>query len=101
MYAEIKSLAGEYIDFTFYYDTAGILNPEQTETLEEILREEGRDDMNKEEEKELNKIYEEGTRNIVERYSNFSGISLKDNSTKVLLGIIVLLLIFRNNVGEK
>ena len=101
VYAEIKSLAGEYIDLTFYYDTAGILNPEQIETLEEILREEGRDDMNKEEEKELNKIYEEGTRNIVERYSNFSGISLKDNSTKVLLGIIVLLLIFRNNVGEK
>jgi hypothetical protein len=101
VYAQIKSLAGEYIDLTFYYDTAGILNPEQIEALEEILREEGRDDMNKEEEKELNKIYEEGTRNIVERYSNFSGISLKDNSTKVLLGIVVLLLIFRNNVGKE
>lgn len=101
VYAQIKSLAGEYIDLTFYYDTAGILNPEQIEVLEEILREEGRDDMNKEEEKELNKIYEEGTRNIVERYSNFSGISLKDNSTKVLLGIIVLLLIFRSNVGKE
>ena len=101
VYAQIKSLAGEYIDLTFYYDTAGILNPEQIETLEEILREEGRDDMKLSEERELNELYREGTRNIVERYSNFSGISLKDNSKKVLLGIIVLLLIFRNNVGEK
>ena len=81
-----KSLAGEYIDLTFYYDTAGILNPEQIETLEEILREEGRDDMKRSEERELNELYREGTRNIVERYSNFSGISLKDNSKKVLLG---------------
>ena len=101
VYAQIKSLAGEFIDLTFYYDTAGILNPEQIETLEEILREEGRDNMSREEERELNEVYEKASKNIVERYSNFSGISLKDNSTKILLGVILLLLIYRNNVEKE
>lgn len=101
VYAQIKSLAGEFIDLTFYYDTAGILNPEQLEALEEILREEGRDDMSKSEEKELNKVYKEGTRNIVERYSNFSGSSISKDSSKYILGALLLILIYRGNVGKE
>ena len=101
VYAQIKSLAGEFIDLTFYYDTAGILNPEQLEALEEILREEGRDDMSKSEEKELNKVYKEGTRNIVERYSNFSGSSISKDSSKYILGALFLILIYRGNVGKE
>ena len=101
VYAEIKNLAGEFLDLTFYYDTAGILNPEQIETLEKILREQKRDDMNVAEEEELNKIYEEGTKNIVEQYSNFSGVSIKDNSTKIIIGFLVIALLLKTNVGKE
>ena len=100
-YLQFTILAGEYIDLTFFYNTAGILNPEQIETLQKILRDENMDDMNESEEKELNQIYRQGTKNITEKYSNFSGDVLTDNKTKVFIGILLLLLIFRGNVGKE
>ena len=101
VYAQIKCLAGEYIDLTFYYDTAGILSTEQIETLEKILHEQKMDDMSYSEEKELNEVYDKAGRVITDTYSNFNGGGLKSSTNKLLIGLIVLLLIFRKDVGKE
>lgn len=101
VYAQFNSLAGEFMDITISYDSSGVITIEQIETLEKILHEQGMDDMRLSEEKELNKIYSKGTKNITESYLNFSGTKIKEHKSKFLLGIIILILIFRTNVGEK
>jgi len=101
IYVELKSLAGEFLDLTFYYDTAGILNHEQIETLEKILREENMNNMSESEEEELNKIYKDASQNVTQKYSNFSGDISLSNKNKYTIGFLALGLAIIGYVGKK
>ena len=101
VYVELKSLAGEFLDLTFYYDTAGVLNHEQIETLEKILREENMNNMFESEEEELNKIYKDASQNVTQKYSNFSGDISLSNKNKYTIGFLALGLAIIGYVGKK
>ena len=99
VYAEFKILAGEFLDITIYYETAGILHSEQIETLERLLHEQNMDDATLSKEKEINEIYREGTENISDTFLNFSGSSASKFKPKLLVGLILLIFILRKNAS--
>ena len=84
VYMDVDVLAGEYLDLSFKYETSGILGYEQVSELEDLLRQQGIDTVNTEEEKELE-----------EAFSNFSGFDSNNNEfTKIIMvGLIAYILI--------
>ncbi len=82
-YLQLDILAGDFITLTIYYDTgAGVVGYEQITELDNILREQGIDGLNKQDEQELE-----------EAFMNFSGFNAKkDEALKLaVIGLITYL----------
>ena len=86
-YLSVDVLAGEYMSLTFHYDTSGILNYEQVSEIDKILREQGIDTMNREEEEELE-----------EAFMNFSGFKNdKYKLTQLMVVGLLAYILIKNN----